>query len=67
MNIAIDLTQVPPNKTGIGIYALNLVRQITGLDLVSRNLCIYFFAQDDDDQWRQTMEEKKNDGCRLIT
>ncbi|MCP5053525.1 MAG: glycosyltransferase family 4 protein [bacterium] len=67
MNIAIDLTQVPPNKTGIGIYALNLVRQIISMDLVSRNLCVYFFTQDDDDQWRQTMEEKKNDGCRLIT
>ena len=53
MNIAVDLTQIPANKTGIGIYALNLVREIIRLNNHTSAFTFYFFAQDDDDEWKQ--------------
>jgi len=31
-NILIDLTQIPKQKTGVGVYAVNLIRQISELD-----------------------------------
>ena len=50
MNIAMDLTQIPADKTGIGIYALNLVREILYLNNTSNKFNIFFFAQDDDNE-----------------
>jgi glycosyltransferase involved in cell wall biosynthesis len=64
MKIAMDLTQIPVDKTGIGIYALNLVREIVRHDLETAGLFCYFFVQDDDDEWRQLINGKQ--GCRLI-
>ena len=32
MNIAIDLTPIPPQKTGVGIYAVNLIRALGNFD-----------------------------------
>jgi glycosyltransferase involved in cell wall biosynthesis len=65
MKIAFDLTQIPPNKTGIGIYALNLVRQITAMDLTGMGISCVFFAQDDDNDWQQLVNGVE--GCHLIT
>jgi len=33
MNILIDFTQIPQQKYGVGVYALNLIKQIAKLDL----------------------------------
>jgi glycosyltransferase involved in cell wall biosynthesis len=65
MKIAFDLTQIPCNKTGIGIYAVNLVREILRLDYPAQGFSFYFFAQDDDGQWPQLIENTGN--CRLLT
>ncbi len=65
MNIAVDLTQIPANKTGIGIYALNLVREIIRLNNHTSAFTFYFFAQDDDEEWKQLI--KDNSRCRLVT
>jgi glycosyltransferase involved in cell wall biosynthesis len=65
MKIAVDLTQIPANKTGIGIYALNLVREIIRLNNRTGIFTFYFFAQDDDDQWKQLIEDSGR--CRLVT
>jgi glycosyltransferase involved in cell wall biosynthesis len=64
MKIAFDLTQIPPNKTGIGIYAVNLVREIAAMDLTAMGISCLFFAQDDDHEWKELINGK--DGCRLI-
>jgi len=62
--IAFDLTQIPVNKTGIGIYAVNLVRELLQTDLASEELDLYFFAQDDDPLWQQIIRD--NPRCLLI-
>ncbi len=51
MKIAIDLTQIPADKTGIGIYAVNLVREMCKLNNISRKFHFFFFVQDDDDEF----------------
>jgi glycosyltransferase involved in cell wall biosynthesis len=66
MNIAIDLTQIPADKTGIGIYALNLVREILHLDHTSNKFNIFFFAQDDDHEWQKLIDNSDNQRYRLI-
>lgn len=66
MNIAIDLTQIPADKTGIGIYALNLVREILYLNNTSNKFNIYFFAQDDDNEWQELINNSNNKQCHLI-
>jgi glycosyltransferase involved in cell wall biosynthesis len=65
MKIAVDLTQIPINKTGIGIYAVNLVREMIRLNRDNSTSTLYFFAQDDDPQWNQLLEGAE--GCRLVT
>ncbi len=66
MNIAIDLTQIPIAKTGIGIYAVNLVREMIRLTNESpgNRFNFLFFAQDDDDQWYRLIDKdsKNNTG-----
>ena len=68
MNIAIDLTQIPADKTGIGIYALNLVREILYLNHLSNKFSIFFFAQDDDQEWQKLIDNSDNNNktCHLI-
>lgn len=66
MKIAIDLTQIPADKTGIGIYALNLVREILYLNHTSNKFNIYFFAQDDDNEWQELINKSNNKRCHLI-
>jgi glycosyltransferase involved in cell wall biosynthesis len=65
MKIAVDLTQIPANKTGIGIYALNLVREIIRLNNHTSAFTFYFFAQDDDKEWKKLIKDSSK--CRLIT
>ncbi|MFC1646379.1 glycosyltransferase family 4 protein [Candidatus Omnitrophota bacterium] len=45
MNILIDFTQIPIQKVGIGIYALNLINQLHRIDHVNK----YFIVAQDDD------------------
>jgi len=45
MKILIDYTQIPIQKVGVGIYALNLISKIQELDKVNKYLIL---AQDDD-------------------
>ena len=45
MNILIDFTQIPKQKFGVGVYALNLVKQIAKLDLENS---YYILIQDDE-------------------
>lgn len=45
MNILIDFTQIPKQKVGVGVYALNLVRGIAKLDLENS---YYILIQDDE-------------------
>lgn len=50
MKIAIDLTQIPANKTGIGIYAVNMIREMFRLNNDSAKFHFVFFVQDDDNE-----------------
>lgn len=65
MKIALDLTQIPVKKTGAGIYARHLVREIVQSNLEERNLEFYFFAQDDDPEWQEIISG--NPACHLLT
>lgn len=65
MNIAVDLTQIPCNKTGIGIYALNLVKELIRLNRQDGAFSFYFFAQDDDPQWQELIQDSNS--CHLFT
>ena len=67
MKIAIDLTQIPGDKTGMGIYALSLVREILYLNNTSNKFNIFFFAQDDDNDWQELINNSNNKQCHLIT
>jgi len=64
MKIAIDLTQLSSDKTGVGIYAVNLVREMCKLNTISRKFHFFFFVQDDDDELIRLLNEfdkaKKN-------
>ncbi len=64
MKIAIDLTQIPVNKTGIGIYALNLVREMCLLNQVDGKFNFFFFVQNDDEEFIRLI--KNFDKCTLI-
>lgn len=64
MKIAIDLTQIPADKTGIGVYASNLAREMCILNNLSQKFSFFFFVQDDDADLIQLLTEsdktKKN-------
>jgi len=69
MKTAIDFTQVPRKKTGIGIHALNLIRELSSMLPSNPNPTpslhqIYLFTQDDDPEWKQAANENPN--IRLI-
>lgn len=65
MNIAVDLTQIPCSKTGIGIYALNLVKELIHMNQHTRTFSFYFFAQDDDLEWQSLITNSNS--SRLLT
>ena len=64
MNIAIDLTQIPADKTGVGIYALNLIREMLNINNTSRKFHFILFTQDDDNTLLNLV--KKNNNTTLI-
>lgn len=64
MKIAIDLTQIPADKTGIGIYAFNLVREMCRLNATFGRFYFYFFVQDDDETFIRLI--KNSEKCTLI-
>lgn len=64
MKIAIDLTQIPADKTGVGIYALNLFREMLKINSVSNKFHFFLFTQDDDDTFLNLV--KKNNNTTLI-
>lgn len=45
MNIAIDATSVPKDKTGVGVYLVNLITELSNVD---DGNCYYIFIQSDD-------------------
>jgi glycosyltransferase involved in cell wall biosynthesis len=57
MKIAIDLTQIPADKTGIGIYAVNLVREMCKQNNISGKFEFFFFVQDDDEKLIQLIKD----------
>lgn len=57
MKIAIDLTQISADKTGVGIYAVNLVREMCKLNNVSGKFHFLFFVQDNDDEFIRLLNE----------
>lgn len=62
-NIAIDLTQIPADKTGVGVHAFNIVRELIRLNSNSSNehpFTFYFFTQDDDKEWTQLIGTDPN-------
>jgi glycosyltransferase involved in cell wall biosynthesis len=68
MKIAIDLTQIPADKTGIGIYAVNLVREMCKLNNTSGKFVFFLFVQDDDENLIQLIKNSdKNKKSTLIT
>ena len=60
MKIAIDLTQIPADKTGVGIYALNLVREMCNINNETKNFQFYYFVQDDDETFARMLENAQN-------
>lgn len=60
MKIAIDLTQIPADKTGVGIYALNLVREMCKLNDYSNTFQFLFFVQDDDETFIRMIKNAGN-------
>lgn len=62
--MAIDLTQIPVQKTGIGIHAMHMIREIIKMNRNTETDRFYFFAQDDDAQWQQEITGQHN--CFLI-
>ena len=59
MNILIDFTQIPKQKVGVGVYALNLVKQIAELDLENS---YYILVQDDE----HSLDSLERDNFKLI-
>jgi len=50
MNIGIDATSIPKDKTGVGVYLINLIEEISKLDYNNK---YYIFVQNDDiDEFR---------------
>ncbi|MCP4219988.1 MAG: glycosyltransferase family 4 protein [bacterium] len=64
MKIAVDLTQIPCEKTGVGVYAVNLVKEMCRLNQISKKFDFYFFIQDDDLQLMELVEGRKR--CSTI-
>lgn len=62
MKIAIDLTQIAADKTGVGIYAVNLVREICKLNSIPGKFHFFFFVQDNDDEFIPLLNEFANAG-----
>lgn len=60
MNIAIDLTQIPADKTGVGIYALNLIREMLKINNISKKFHFSLFTQDDDNTFLNLVKENNN-------
>lgn len=56
MNIAFDLTQIPVIKTGVGIHALNLTRELLKQTSQIPHFNLLFFYQDDDPEWKEMFE-----------
>lgn len=55
MKILIDFTQIPVEKVGVGIYALNLVSKIYGMDMDNT----YFVVIQDDDACLDFMQSSR--------
>jgi glycosyltransferase involved in cell wall biosynthesis len=60
MKIAIDLTQIPADKTGVGIYALNLVREMCKINNDSKTFQFLFFVQDDDETFTRMIKNAEH-------
>lgn len=60
MKIAIDLTQIPADKTGVGIYALNLIREMLKINNTSKKIHFILFTQDDDNTFLNLVKENNN-------
>ena len=54
MKILIDVTQIPRKKAGVGVYALNLVREVAALDCDNT----YYILIQDDDHSLDSLERK---------
>lgn len=59
MNILIDFTQIPRQKVGVGVYALNLVKQIAKLDLENS---YHILIQDDE----HSLDSSERNNFKLI-
>jgi len=59
MNILIDFTQIPKQKVGVGVYAVNLVKQIAKLDLKNN---YYILIQDDE----HSLDSSERNNFKLI-
>ena len=59
MNILIDFSQIPKQKVGVGVYALNLVKQIAKLDLENS---YYILVQDDE----HSLDSSERNNFKLI-
>lgn len=58
MRILIDFSQIPKQKTGVGIYAINLINEIAKY---REQTCEYYITvQDDDDEFQQFDNIKVN-------
>lgn len=64
INIAIDLTQIPANKTGIGMTAVYLVKELLLFDPELTHIHFVFFAQDDDPLWPSLISNSNH--CQLV-
>ena len=54
MNILIDLTQIPQNKVGVGVYAVETFQRVVRQDTINHYLLV---IQDDDEVLRQLFVE----------
>lgn len=59
MNVLIDYSQIPIQKVGVGVYAYNLIKQVSVLDNTNK---YFVLIQDDDD----TLELFSNEFIHLI-
>jgi glycosyltransferase involved in cell wall biosynthesis len=60
MNIAFDLTQVPVDKTGIGIHAYYLIKELNYIKGLSSKFHFVFFVQDDDTELLELIKKWKS-------
>ncbi|MGE5341003.1 MAG: glycosyltransferase family 4 protein [Candidatus Omnitrophota bacterium] len=64
MNVAFDLTQIPIEKTGIGIEAMHLIDELIALNAEHPRHNFFFFAQDDDPVWPERIANRER--CTLV-